>query len=121
MVRMKMIGKAFILFGLLSFFTGKALSQKVDRNEKSISYVVDASGLDKNTIHSYLFKSIALLYNDANNVIQINDRDTGIIILKGINEITIFLKCSVEINFIVVSENIIKIKPIKNVIIFNFE
>lgn len=84
---MKMIGKAFILFGLLCCFTGKALSQKVDRNEKSISYLVDAPGLDKNTIHSYLFKSIALLYNDANNVIQINDRDNGIIILKGINEI----------------------------------
>ena len=40
---------------------------------------------------------------------------------KGINEIIRFLKCIVEISFMVVSENIIQNKPIKNVIVFNFE
>jgi len=40
---------------------------------------------------------------------------------KGIKEIVIFSRCVVEINFIVVSENIIKIKPVENVIVFNLE
>ena len=40
---------------------------------------------------------------------------------KGINEIKRFLKYILEIILTVVSENIIKNKPIKKVIIFNFE
>ena len=40
---------------------------------------------------------------------------------KGIKEIIIFSRCVAEINFMVVSENIIKIKPVENVIVFNFE
>ena len=39
----------------------------------------------------------------------------------GSNEITIFLINESEINLIVVSEKIIKNRPIKNVISFNFE
>ena len=39
----------------------------------------------------------------------------------GSNEITIFLINDSEINLIVVSEKIIKNRPIKNVISFNFE
>ena len=40
---------------------------------------------------------------------------------NGINEIVIFLINESDINLIVVSEKIIKNKPIKNVISFNFE
>jgi len=40
---------------------------------------------------------------------------------NGINEIKRFLKYIIEIILTVVSENIIKNKPIKKVIIFNFE
>ena len=39
----------------------------------------------------------------------------------GSNEITIFLINESEINLMVVSEKIIKNRPIKNVISFNFE
>ena len=40
---------------------------------------------------------------------------------KGTKEIIILLKYIVEINFMEVSESIIKTIPIKNVIVFNFE
>ena len=40
---------------------------------------------------------------------------------KGIEEIIIFLRYVAEINFMEVSESIIKLIPIKNVIVFNFE
>ena len=40
---------------------------------------------------------------------------------KGTKEIMILLKYIAEINFMVASESIIKIIPIKNVIVFNFE
>ena len=40
---------------------------------------------------------------------------------KGTKEIMILLKYIAEINFIEVSESIIKTIPIKNVIVFNFE
>ena len=40
---------------------------------------------------------------------------------KGAKEIIILLKYIAEINFIEVSESVIKTIPIKNVIVFNFE
>ena len=40
---------------------------------------------------------------------------------KGIKEIIILLKYIAEINFMEVSESVIKTIPIKNVIVFNFE
>ena len=40
---------------------------------------------------------------------------------KGAKEIIILLKYIAEINFMEVSESIIKTIPIKNVIVFNFE
>ena len=40
---------------------------------------------------------------------------------KGTKEIMIFLKYIAEINFMEVSESVIKTIPIKNVIVFNFE
>ena len=40
---------------------------------------------------------------------------------KGIKQIIIFLRYVAEINFIVVSESTIKMIPIKNVVVFNFE
>ena len=40
---------------------------------------------------------------------------------KGIKEIIILLKYIAEIHFMEVSESVIKIIPIKNVIVFNFE
>ena len=50
-----------------------------------------------------------------------NIRYRVIINTIGSNEITIFLNNESEINLIVVSEKIIKNRPIKNVISFNFE
>ena len=41
--------------------------------------------------------------------------------IKGTKEIMILLKYIAEINFMEVSESIIKTIPIKNVIVFNFE
>jgi hypothetical protein len=40
---------------------------------------------------------------------------------KGTKEIIILLKYIAEINFMEVSESVIKTIPIKNVIVFNFE
>ena len=40
---------------------------------------------------------------------------------KGTKEIMILLKYIAEINFMEVSESVIKTIPIKNVIVFNFE
>ena len=77
---------------LLMFFScflssGLALSQTIERSEKSITYVIDTPGKDKNTLYLEIFKSIALIYNDANNVIQMNDKESGTIIVKGLNNI----------------------------------
>ena len=51
---------------LLMFFScflssGLALSQTIERSEKSITYVVDTPGKDKNTLYLEIFKSIALI------------------------------------------------------------
>jgi len=51
----------------------------------SISYVNKAEGKTKSEIFSLLSKWVALNYNSANNVVQLNDIEGGNIIVKGVN------------------------------------
>ena len=51
----------------------------------TISYVNKVEGKTKSEIFSLLSKWVALNYNSANNVVQLNDAEGGNIIVKGIN------------------------------------
>ena len=61
-------------------------AQEYTIEEKTIVGVFDAEGKTKGEIFSTINKWIALNYNSAQNVVQFNDKESGNIIVKGINE-----------------------------------
>lgn len=60
----------------------------LDIKEKKITATVDAIGKSKSEIYSSINKWVSLNYNSANNVIQMNDKESGIMIVKGLSAIS---------------------------------
>ena len=50
--------------------------------------VFEVEGKSKDEIHSIINQWVAENYNSANNVIQMNDKEAGTIIVKGVTDIT---------------------------------
>lgn len=76
---------------LLLLFTITSLStygQEFTPQEKSIVGIFKAEGKTKANIFAFVNKWIAINYNSAQNVIQMNDKESGDIIVKGINKAT---------------------------------
>lgn len=73
----------FLTMTLTSF---KSYSQKFEYEEKAITGIYEAEGKTKLEIFSSINKWIALNYNSAKNVVQLNDKESGTIIVKGINK-----------------------------------
>lgn len=61
-------------------------AQEFEMKEKTISGIFDIEGKSKTEIFASINKWIALNYNSAQNVVQLNDKESGNIIVKGINE-----------------------------------
>jgi len=61
--------------------------EKIEIQEKKIIAVINVKEKSKKKLYSLLNKWVSLNYNSANNVIQMNDKDGGILIVKGINSI----------------------------------
>jgi len=61
-------------------------SQEYKLKDKTIAGVFETEGKTKSEKFSSINKWIALNYNSAQNVVQLNDKESGNIIVKGINE-----------------------------------
>ena len=64
----------------------KSFSQEYEYEEKIITGIFEVEGKSESEIFSAINKWIALNYNSAQNVVQLNDKESGTIIVKGINE-----------------------------------
>ena len=71
----------FLLIATCNIIT----SQEYTYKEKSITGIFTLEGENKNSIYSKLNKWISLNYNSSKNVIQLNDKEAGNIIIKGVN------------------------------------
>lgn len=71
----------FMFFGFLSF------AQEFKAEGKTLTGIFEAEGKSKSEIFSIINKWISINYNSSKNVIQMNDLESGTIIVKGINEI----------------------------------
>ena len=60
----------------------------LDIKEKKITATINANGKSKSEIYSSINRWVSVNYNSANNVIQMNDKEAGIMIVKWINTIT---------------------------------
>jgi hypothetical protein len=72
---------------LMLFITTIANAQEYKLEAKSITGTFDVKEKTKSEIFSLINKWISTNYNSSKNVIQMNDLESGTIIIKGINEI----------------------------------
>jgi len=79
--------KKISLLFLLSFLFCLSNSQVLKTDAKSITGTFDAKEKTKSDLFSSINKWISINYNSAKNVIQMNDIESGTIIVKGINEV----------------------------------
>ena len=79
--------KNFIFGFIILLMTSlNCVAQEYTLEEKTITSVFEIEGKAKAEIFSSINKWIALNYNSAQNVVQLNDKESGNIIVKGINE-----------------------------------
>ena len=74
---------------LLMFIPIVSFGQEFKYQDKIMSVVFKVDSLSASEIHSRALNSIANLYNNANNVIQLNDTKANKIVLKGSSTMTI--------------------------------
>ena len=60
----------------------------LDIKERKITATVDAIGKTKSEIYSIINKWVSINYNSANDVIQMNDKESGIMIVKGLSAVS---------------------------------
>ena len=76
----------FLTFLTMTLTSSKIYGQEFEYAEKTITGIYQADGKSKSEIFSAINKWIALNYNSAKNVVQLNDKESGTIIVKGINK-----------------------------------
>ena len=80
------IMRKFIL--LLLFITTIANAQEYKLEEKTVTGVFEVKEKTKAEIFASINKWVSINYNSAKNVVQMNDLESGTIIIKGINEVS---------------------------------
>jgi hypothetical protein len=77
-----------LIFGIILVLMTSlhSYAQEYALEEKTITGVFDTEGKTKAEIFASINIWIALNYNSAQNVVQLNDKESGNIIVKGINE-----------------------------------
>ena len=68
-------------------FSSHLNAQEYILDEKVVTGIFEAEKNDKSELFSSINKWISINYNSAKNVIQMNDKESGTIIIKGINEV----------------------------------
>ena len=76
-----------IVLGILIMVSFYSNAQEYKLEEKSVTGIFEANGKTKAELFSAINKWISVNYNSANSVIQLNDLESGTIIVKGINTI----------------------------------
>lgn len=77
--------KIFLAATFFILTISQGLSQEYEIKEKAIIGVLETPDKTKSEIFSSINKWISLHYNSAKNVVQLNDKEAGNIIVKGIN------------------------------------
>ena len=83
------MNKLNIVFGILITISTSLLSygQEFEMEEKTVIGIFEMEDKSKSELFSSINKWISINYNSAKNVIQMNDKEAGTIIIKGINEV----------------------------------
>lgn len=82
--------KLKLIFGILIgiLISSYMNAQEYVLEEKVVTGIFEIKKKNKSELYSSINKWISINYNSAKNVIQMNDKESGTIIIKGINEVT---------------------------------
>jgi hypothetical protein len=72
---------------LITFTSYYSIGQEYELEEKTVTAVFEMPEKNKSELFSSINKWISINYNSSKNVIQMNDLESGTIIVKGINEV----------------------------------
>jgi hypothetical protein len=72
---------------LITFTAYYSIGQEYELEEKTVTAVFEMPEKNKSELFSSINKWISINYNSSKNVIQMNDLESGTIIVKGINEV----------------------------------
>jgi hypothetical protein len=78
-----------LILGIIIMVMTSSISfgQDYELEEKTVIGIFEIEGKNKSELFSSINKWISINYNSAQNVIQMNDKEAGTIIIKGINEV----------------------------------
>jgi hypothetical protein len=83
--------KLFLVCIVALTFLGCMTTIPTLENQTSLSEVKEFSGISKDEIHSKVVRYISKTYNSANNVIQLNDKDNGQIVVVAVGSIPLYM------------------------------
>ncbi|WP_165749881.1 DUF4468 domain-containing protein [Cellulophaga sp. Z1A5H] len=78
--------KINLFFGIVLMTLFNCYAQEYILQEKTVESIFEVEGKSRTEIFTSINKWIALNYNSAQNVVQLNDKESGNIIIKGINQ-----------------------------------
>jgi hypothetical protein len=78
-----------LILGIIIMVMTSSISfgQDYELEEKTVIGIFEIEGKNKSELFSSINKWISINYNSAQSVIQMNDKEAGTIIIKGINEV----------------------------------
>jgi hypothetical protein len=76
------------IISIMLFITTITNAQEYKLEEKTVTGIFEVKDKTKAEIFASINKWISINYNSAKNVIQMNDLESGTIIIKGINEVS---------------------------------
>lgn len=79
--------KSIFTILLITLTTYYSIGQEYELEEKAVTAVFEIPDKNKSELFSSINKWISINYNSSKNVIQMNDLESGTIIIKGINEV----------------------------------
>jgi len=80
--------KFILLMLLITTITTVTNAQEYKLDDKTITGIFEVKEKSKSEIFASINKWVSINYNSAKNVVQMNDLESGTIIIKGINEVT---------------------------------
>ena len=79
--------KLTVIILMFTLATYHCNGQEYELTEKSATGIFEINEKSKSELFTLITKWVTINYNSAKNVIQMNDKESGTIIIKGINEV----------------------------------
>jgi hypothetical protein len=96
-------------------------SQEFEIKEKKVVGIFEVKGKNKSELYSNINKWISINYNSSKDVIQMNDKESGTVIIKGINEVNYTNKITTKGVFKSIQEHLIKVNRFNHLIEINIK